>query len=343
MDLKNLIILSITLFSLMFIFKKFNFLVDNVAFSDHKKIGIKNKSPIILGGIYLTISMFLLAPEIYNFLKITCILILFLGLSSDRNYLANPLIRLILQVSILFILIYYENLNIRTISIDFFDSFLEIKFINIFFTLFCFAILINGSNFLDGLNGLLSGYYLIVLGSLLYINFSHDEISLSQYELINLFFMTILIFFIFNIFGLIYLGDSGSYVISMIIGYILIKETQNNLNISPYYIVLLLWYPAFENLFSLIRRSYKKKDVSIADKLHLHQLIFRYLKQKKVINEKKINTSSSLLILICNIPVFVLANLNHSHTMTLVLMIFVYVIIYLFLYFYLINFFRKSL
>ena len=50
MDLNNLIILSITLLSLLFIFKKFNFLVDNI-FSDHKKIGIKNKSPIILGGI----------------------------------------------------------------------------------------------------------------------------------------------------------------------------------------------------------------------------------------------------------------------------------------------------
>ena len=80
-------------------------------------------------------------------------------------------------------------------SVDFFNSFLELKFFNIFFTLFCFAILINGSNFLDGLNGLLSGYYLIVLGSLLYLNFSNEEIGLSQYELINLFFISFNVFF----------------------------------------------------------------------------------------------------------------------------------------------------
>ncbi len=343
MDLKNLIILSITLLSLVFIFKKFNFLIDNVFFSDHKKIGILNKSPVILGGIYFTFSIIFLAPEIYNIIKIICVLLLLLGLSSDKNYLTNPLIRLILQVFILLILIHQENLHIRSISIDLFDSYLEIRFINILFTLFCFAILVNGSNFLDGLNGLLSGYYLIALGSLIFLNFTSEEISLVNYNFINLIFMIIFMFFLLNIFGIVYLGDSGSYIISMIIGYILIKESQTNINISPYYIVLILWYPAFENLFSLIRRSYKKKDVSVADKLHLHQLIFRYLKQKKVINEKKTNTSSSLLILICNIPVFVLANLNHSHTMTLVLMIFVYVIIYLFLYFYLINFFRKSL
>ncbi len=343
MDLNNIIILSITLLSLLFIFKKFNLLIDNIDFSDHKKIGIQNKSPIILGGIYLTFSLVFLAPDIYNFLKIICILTLLLGLASDRNYLSNPLIRLILQVLILFIFIYYENLNIRSISINFFDSFLSIKFINIFFTLFCFAILMNGSNFLDGLNGLLSGYYLIVLGSLIYLNFSSEEIKLVHYDLINLIFMIILIFFILNIFGLIYLGDSGSYVISMIIGYILIKESQNNVNISPYYIVLLLWYPAFENLFSLVRRSYKKKNISEADKLHLHQLIFRYLKQKKIINKKIINSSTALLILICNLPLFVVANINYSHTKTLVFMIFLYVIFYLFFYIYLISFFRKIL
>ena len=124
MDLNNLIILSIFLLGLMVIFKKFNFLIDNTDFSDHKKIGIQNKSPIILGGIYLTFSTMFLAPEIYNFLKIICLLILFLGLSSDRNYLSNPLVRLILQVLIIFIFIYYENLSIRSISINFFENYL---------------------------------------------------------------------------------------------------------------------------------------------------------------------------------------------------------------------------
>ena len=144
---------------------------------------------------------------------------------------------------------------------------------------------LNGSNFLDGLNGLLSGYYLIVLGSLIFLNFYYEEINLANYDFIILIFIALLMFFLLNIFGIVYLGDSGSYTISLIIGFILIKESQINLNFSPYYIVLVLWYPAFENLFSLIRRSYKK-DVSAADKLHLHQLIFRYLIQKRVIDEK---------------------------------------------------------
>ena len=54
----------------------------------------------------------------------------------------------------------------------------------------------NGSNFLDGLNGLLSGYYLILLGSLIYLNFSSEVISLISYEFINLIFIAVLLFFV---------------------------------------------------------------------------------------------------------------------------------------------------
>ena len=67
MDLNNLIILSITVLSLLFFFKKFNLLIDNIDFSDHKKIGTQNKSPIILGGIYLTVSMIFLAQIFITF------------------------------------------------------------------------------------------------------------------------------------------------------------------------------------------------------------------------------------------------------------------------------------
>ena len=49
-------------------------------------------------------------------------------------------------------------------------------------------------------------------------------------------------------------------------------------NVSPFYVVLLLWYPCFENLFSIIRKFSLKKSPINADNNHLHQLIFIYLK-----------------------------------------------------------------
>ena len=337
MELNDLLISLSTIIITYFVFRKFNFLIDDVNYSDHKKIGIFNNSPIILGGIYLTLSVILLASDDYNYLKIFCFIVLILGILSDRNYLPNPTIRLILQIFILFFFIYTQNLQINSISIDFFDNFLKVKIFNIIFTIFCFAILMNGSNFLDGLNGLLSGYFILVLISLIFIGNFSNNVELENLNLIVIILTILLVFFILNIFGLVYLGDGGSYIISILVGFLLVKENQNNIFISPYYVVMLLWYPAFENLFSLIRRLYNKDSVSSADKLHLHQLIYRYLKLKKIFSEKKINTISSILILVFNIPIFLIASLNYFYTTTLVLTTIVYVIIYLFLYFYLIK------
>ena len=66
------------------------------------------------------------------------------------------------------------------------------------------------------------------------------------------------VIYIFNFFGKIYLGDGGAYLISFVAGVILIKFSNDNYLVSPYYIVALLWYPAYENLFSIIRKKILK-------------------------------------------------------------------------------------
>ena len=196
MELNDLLISLSTIIITYFVFRKFNFLIDDVNYSDHKKIGILNNSPIILGGIYLTLSVILLASDDYNYLKIFCFIVLILGILSDRNYLPNPTIRLILQIFILFFFIYTQNLQINSISIDFFDNFLKVKIFNIIFTIFCFAILMNGSNFLDGLNGLLSGYFILVLISLIFIGNFSNNVELENLNLIVI-ILTILLVFLY--------------------------------------------------------------------------------------------------------------------------------------------------
>ena len=113
-------------------------------------------------------------------------------------------------------------------------------------------ILINGSNFIDGLNGLLLGYFLIILLILLDLGYLID-ISNSQYLLLLL-ISGIVFLLILNLFNLLYLGDGGSYVIGFVLGYILIAVYNQNI-ISPFFIILLIWYPCFENLFSIIRKK----------------------------------------------------------------------------------------
>ena len=339
MSFEKLFLIIAIFFSVYLSLQKFKFLSDNISFSNHKKIGAKNKSPIMLGGFFLFLIILIFIP--YNTIdtKLIFFLVIVLGILSDKNILPNPKIRFIFQIVIILCLIHFENLLINDLRLDFFNNFLKNYFFNIFFTAFCLAILINGSNFIDGLNGLLTGYCIMILCSILYISNTNIEIYSSYTEHLEIILFSLILFFIFNILGNVYLGDSGSYLISIFLGSLLIKFYLNNPNISPYYIALLLWYPAFENLFTLMRRIYKKKNISIPDNRHLHQLIFLYLKSKNIFFAKKLNTISSISILLFNFPSFLIASNLPTKSSSLIFILFLNIFLYLIIY----NFLAKYL
>ena len=331
----NFVLLLILFIFIFFISKKFNILRENINYSDHKKLGKANKAPIIVGGAFIVTSLLIFLPKNLIFFKIVSISIFLVGILSDKNIVSSPKLRLFLQISVIFFLVHFEKLNITGVNIYLIDYLLSIKYFNYFFSILCFAVLVNGSNFLDGLNGLLSGYFILVLTSIFYISNYNTNISNDIKDLINLLLIIIIIFYTFNLFGVVYLGDSGSYLLSMSVGFILIKIHQDANFVSPYYIANLLWYPAFENLFSLLRRFLKKNKISTADKLHLHQLIFRSLRSKTNIKDKWINTVSGFIVVILNIPSIYVATYYYFHSMILLSIIFYNLSLYLLIYYFL--------
>ena len=76
------------------------------------------------------------------------------------------------------------------------------------------------------------------------------------------------------------MGDSGAYSIGFLIGFLLIEIYNLNPEISPFFIITLIWYPCFENLFSILRKFRFKSSPLRPDSRHLHQLVFFYLKEK---------------------------------------------------------------
>ena len=134
------------------------------------------------------------------------------------------------------------------------------------------------------------------------------------------------------------MGDSGSYALGLMCGYFLIKIYELNQEISPYFIILLLWYPCFENLFSIIRKfSFRKSPIS-ADNNHLHQLIYYFLKKKKITTKISINNASSFLIILYNLFVFFLSLNYMSNSQFQIIMVLVNIILYLIVYFKLFTF-----
>ena len=146
-----------------------------------------------------------------------------------------------------------------------------------------------------------------------------------------------------NFFNKIYLGDNGSYFLGFVYSYLLIYIYLNNQYLSPFFIILLLWYPAFENLFSLIRKLNIKKSPFKPDQNHLHQLLFFFLKRKKIFREKNINSITGNIILIYNLPIFYLAFLKPENTQLQILLIFTNILIYCFTYLRLFRFKYRNL
>ena len=313
-----------------FVFKKFNILIDQTNISIHKSFINGNKTVPLSGGLVLFLVLIFFLPENYKYLNILIFFIFLTGLLSDLNILHSPIFRIIFQIIIIIVyLLLFDNF-VSSIRVDFFDNLLNIFFVKFFFTAFCILILINGTNFIDGVNTLVVGYFILVISNVLYLT------EVYNLDLDILLFSTCLAslvgIYIFNFFGKIYLGDGGAYLISFIIGIVLIDFSNDNFLVSPYYVMALLWYPAYENLFSIIRKKILKKFPSAPDNEHLHQLIYLYLDRSFNIDKNFSNTLSGILICLYNLFYFLFILGEYHQTETLVYSIIFNVLFYNFLY-----------
>ena len=313
------------------VFRKKNILIDQVTYSKHKKL--KNnllKSPPLCGGIIIFLCSILFFKNL-SLLIFFSLLILFTGLLSDTNRVSSPRTRILFQLIISFGFVVLTDLTIEDLRIEIFNHYLSFNSISILFTIFCILILINGSNFLDGLNTLVIGYYSLVCFFLILLS---DNFYLSINQNINLLLIFLLVLFIFNFFGKIYLGDSGSYLIGFYIAFFVIDFSLRNSLVSPYLICFLLWYPAFENLFSILRRILSNNKVDTADQHHLHQMIYNYFISKQTIKSIYSNTLVANLINIYNLIIFSCFYKFYYNTKILILGIMLNISIYLILYFF---------
>ena len=292
-----LLFISTILFLLISIKIKKTKYLKNYSGDDHQKFTTNKKIPLT-GGFFIIIVFLLVLFEENNFFLMSIILIFSLGLFSDLNKIISPNKRLLLQLIIILFLIIFTNLEINSTRVIILDKFLENNIINVFFVSFCVLVLINGTNFIDGLNGLSLGYYFIVTIALLNNNLYYSNL-LQGNELLYL-SCYLFIFLILNQSNLFFIGDSGSYSLGLIFSFLLINIYAVNSNISPFYIILLVWYPCFELLFSILRKFNINFSPAKPDIRHLHQLIYNLIKNKYNFSKLKSNNISSILILLFN-------------------------------------------
>ncbi len=316
---------------LVYICRKKNLIVD-YKLEKHKRFSSKLKSNSI-GGIFLIIFLFyeyvILNQNNYLFLFLFSIFLI--GFLSDTKKLNNVSSRFFLQIIMIIFFVSIIGIEIKNTRIEYLDIIISNKIMNIIFVSFCLIVLVNGGNFIDGLNGLLLKYFLIVY---LFILFNFEDNSYVDKDFLLNLSIVLLIILLFNLFGFLYMGDSGAYLLSILSGVYLINFSYNNDYLSPFFIILLLWYPCFELLFSMIRRFKNKSKTYKPDSNHLHQFIYDFIKKNSNSKDNVVHFYTSILINSYNLLIFIFAiNFIYSSKaliLIIILNIFVYILSYVF-------------
>ena len=222
-----LLYISVISITLIFIQSKYLFLVDAPREQTHKSK--YNKNTPLIGGIFMFITIATFMPYIEyssnSFLMTTFLFsFLTLGVFSDLKTNFSPKFRLLLQSSLVIIFIFLLELKINKTGLFFLEYFIDNTIFNLLFTSVCIIILINGSNFCDGVNCNVIGYYLIVTLAIFFMDLQKP----SNFPDIKIIITIFSVFYFINLFQKSFLGDNGVYVITVFMGLYVINFINFN-------------------------------------------------------------------------------------------------------------------
>jgi UDP-GlcNAc:undecaprenyl-phosphate/decaprenyl-phosphate GlcNAc-1-phosphate transferase len=218
----------------------------------------------------------------YQFIVASLILLFFVGIKDDILIIA-PFTKFTGQIVAALILIIFADIRITNLH-GFFGIHEINYFLSLIISLLTILVIINGFNFIDGVDGLSAS-----IGIITTLAFSYWFILDKQYQLaiLSMSFVGALFgFFLFNMFGeknKIFMGDTGSLLIGLLLSVLVIRFNELNINKGKPLII----YPApavsfgilIVPLFDLIRvmfiRIVTRRPISMPDRNHIHHLLLK--------------------------------------------------------------------
>jgi UDP-N-acetylmuramyl pentapeptide phosphotransferase/UDP-N-acetylglucosamine-1-phosphate transferase len=138
------------------------------------------------------------------------------------------------------------------------------------------ATVVNGVNFIDGMNGLACFSITIPFLCLFMLAQRADDMIFIHLSLLLLGLLSIFVLFNFP-FAKIFLGDSGAYLLGYFLIAMLIMFYGRHPELSNWGAVVMVFYFAFEVIFSFFRKIIEKQSPLDPDNKHLHLLLFNNL------------------------------------------------------------------
>ena len=229
------------------------------------------------GGIAILIINILLIKIINYDIQIKNLIIfsstiVLLGFLDDKYNLQVPS-RVFFQVVCIFLII-QQGFLVTNLGKIFSNQEISLGTFSVIFTIICVAIIINGLNYLDGIDGLASSLFinsLIITGIFLCLQ---QKLFQDIKEILIFISIPVITFILFNLRFLklpkLFLGDNGSLLIGIMLSFLLIYISQTKKLIEPVLIIWVVGLIFFDFFSTNISRFLKKKTVFTPGTDHLH-------------------------------------------------------------------------
>lgn len=248
-----------------------------------------HKEPIpTLGGIGIFLAFLIgymwfgVANSLMLSILIASFLVLLLGIFDDIRPIPAK-IKFVIQIIIAAIIVFYGGLSLGKITM------LGLKFdfgvLSNYVTIFFIVAIINAINLIDGLDGLASGVSIIYFITIAIIAILLHRTDNLEFCLCLIMIGSTLGFLAHNFPpAKIFMGDTGSTFLGLIIAVIALLGFKNATLTSLFIPLLVLAIPILDTLFAMIRRELKGEPISKPDKEHTHhQLLKRFSKTKTLL------------------------------------------------------------
>ncbi len=251
---------------------------------DKKLKNHKKNIPVIGGIIFVIITILILGFFFYakNILFIKILLLslacCIVGIIDDIYKIkANPKFFFTTLILLIFLTIFPElRINNIIFSDNFFMKNLNFEnklILSIAVTILCYQLLIHAFNMADGHDGIAS---LMAITWLAYIYFAK-----TNFQFLVPIMTALLLFIYFNLKSRIFLGDSGNYFLSTLLGSLIIFNNNTYRNFLAEEIFILLMLPGVDMLRLFLTRIKNKQNPLIGDRRHLHHFLFKRLNKEK--------------------------------------------------------------
>ena len=267
------------------IIKKIAFHINALDIPNERKI---HKKPMprlgglgIFSGFLIGYMLFGNHTYLMNSILIGSFVLLIVGMIDDINSI-KARYKLLGQIVASMIVALYGGLLLKDIS--FFGLYVDFGILSYPITIMFILGCINCMNLIDGMDGLAGG-----ISSIFFLTIGIIAVIKGQFALATA--LTFIMFgstlgFLFHNFypAKIFMGDSGSMFLGLMIAVITLlgfKSTMMSAIIIPFFILAV---PIFDTVFAIIRRKLKGESFATPDKSHIHhQLLKRNFSQRQTV------------------------------------------------------------